>query len=78
MASGSDCRICLAAPMVHPARPATCKHAFCLDCIAAWAENVNTCPLCRSSFEALLLLSDTGSVIDQACVDVRHYFEPSY
>lgn len=30
-----------------------CKHLFCFDCIIAWAEKENTCPLCKKRFHGV-------------------------
>lgn len=37
------------------ARPNTCTHRFCAPCLDQWAQQNNTCPLCRSTFQELLI-----------------------
>jgi uncharacterized Zn finger protein (UPF0148 family) len=46
--SDAECAICLERS-ARPARGA-CVHEFCFDCIVAWAQTTNSCPLCKVEF----------------------------
>ncbi len=30
-----------------------CGHLFCFNCIRAWAQEVNKCPLCKKKFNVI-------------------------
>lgn len=34
-----------------PVRMPECRHVFCGECIRAWLETTNTCPVCRAELE---------------------------
>ncbi|CAG5116861.1 unnamed protein product, partial [Candidula unifasciata] len=49
------CPICLNRLRVQDiGTPESCDHSFCLECIQAWAKNVNTCPVDRQVFRIIL------------------------
>jgi PHD and RING finger domain-containing protein 1 len=35
--------------------PDTCDHIFCVGCLKEWSKNVNTCPVDRQVFNAILV-----------------------
>jgi hypothetical protein len=52
--STPNCCICMCEP--EPADLANingCQHKFCFDCIEKWAEQENTCPLCKIRFSKI-------------------------
>ncbi|XP_045676934.1 PHD and RING finger domain-containing protein 1 isoform X2 [Phyllostomus hastatus] len=43
--------------------PETCSHHFCLDCIAEWAKNANSCPVDRALFSCICIRAQFGGKI---------------
>lgn len=52
-AAEDDCVVCLCPPS-DPASPDGCSHRFCFECISAWAQQTNRCPLCKAQFEYIV------------------------
>ncbi|XP_033491032.1 uncharacterized protein phrf1 isoform X2 [Epinephelus lanceolatus] len=67
MSSDEDadkCPICLNSFSSQPvATPENCQHYFCLDCILAWAKNVNSCPVDRIAFNSIYLRKCYGGKV---------------
>lgn len=36
-------------------RPNHCSHMFCLKCIKEWSKVKETCPVCRTLYESIIL-----------------------
>ncbi|XP_038621305.1 PHD and RING finger domain-containing protein 1 [Tachyglossus aculeatus] len=43
--------------------PESCAHYFCLDCIAEWAKNANSCPVDRITFKCICIRSCFGGEV---------------
>lgn len=43
--------------------PQSCEHDFCLDCITEWSKNVNTCPVDRKEFNAIVVKLCVGGPV---------------
>lgn len=46
------CAICFDRIM-ESAKPESCKHTFCMDCILGWTKFHNICPLCKTEIHTL-------------------------
>jgi hypothetical protein len=64
-ATVSTCTICLGG-LQEAATVETCQHQFCRGCIVKWAAVSNSCPLCNTRFEKLVLASSTTSPVSSA------------
>lgn len=54
----------------------SCNHMFCYSCIIDWSKEINTCPVCRLSFD-LLNRADKELIKlyfynDNACIYCKH------
>ncbi|XP_076971379.1 PHD and RING finger domain-containing protein 1 isoform X2 [Tamandua tetradactyla] len=43
--------------------PESCAHYFCLDCIAEWSKNANSCPVDRTLFKYICIRAQFGGKI---------------
>jgi hypothetical protein len=50
-----NCSICLNQIEIR-AKTNTCGHSFCYECIKQWLKKNKNCPLCRMSFDHLVIL----------------------
>ncbi|XP_067033351.1 micronuclear linker histone polyprotein-like [Acropora muricata] len=48
----SNCIICLERVSCR-GKLSVCSHWFCFPCILEWAENTNTCPICKARFRCI-------------------------
>ena len=50
----SQCYICLNT-RVNPCYADNCLHQFCTSCLMEWSKNSDQCPVCRTTFENLII-----------------------
>ncbi|KAJ8907766.1 hypothetical protein NDN08_007871 [Rhodosorus marinus] len=56
MEVSKECNICWEAPVrEEQAMVSVCKHLYCTSCIVSWGLVNPTCPLCRKTFNSLLV-----------------------
>ncbi|XP_072033920.1 uncharacterized protein [Amphiura filiformis] len=66
--------------------PESCDHTFCLECILEWSKMVNTCPVDRSIFRAILVRHCVGGEVvkhidvdePKTAFDVQEEEDPTY
>jgi len=59
------CNICWEAPVCEDqAMIPVCSHLFCTSCIVSWGLVNPTCPLCRKSFDSLLVRRNADGSLD--------------
>lgn len=51
--------------------PDSCDHLFCVDCITEWGKNVNTCPVDRSQFAAVLVRAHMKTTYVTRSIPIR-------
>lgn len=69
-----SCAICLSETLVNPAVIA-CNHQFCFECIKAWADTTNRCPLCKKEFSVILYHGGRCAVEEKQQGD---HFDPDF
>jgi hypothetical protein len=60
MTSQAPCSICLEA--VSNEATIACTHKFCFDCIRSWSATTNSCPLCKTEFNAITVVANQRKV----------------
>jgi len=57
---GEECGVCLGSPNeVDRGMLPSCGHSFCLSCIVSWSRLQESCPLCKASFDTVLVRKDS-------------------
>lgn len=51
----SICPICFDPIKKETAKPVTCRHLYCKDCLKQWIHYKNTCPVCRAPFKEITI-----------------------
>ena len=71
--SADVCPICQDVPEPPLGVLPRCKHEFCFECIEAWSERSNVCPMCKRRFEKISKMGKGGKNLGAKKIKKRDF-----
>jgi hypothetical protein len=67
----NECAICLGE--FKRVSSIVCDHKFCFECIHAWSQNTNSCPLCKKEFKFITATNPQAKIMVKRKKQIAEY-----